>query len=110
LEFYRKLPRLHRHHVGAYILNARSTPQQPGHAAGLPDDRRSTERKPRLPGMVDSTHRSLAREVHSRLFANAAIAASRVTCSSVSGLNFLIRRSQLQILLLHNGRELVEIF
>jgi hypothetical protein len=25
-------------------------------------------------------------------------------------LNFLIRRSQLQILLLHNGRELVEIF
>src|SRR5262249_24881416 len=54
--------------------------------------------------------RSLAREVHSRLFANAAIAASRVTCSSVSGLNFLIRRSQLQILLLHNGRELVEIF
>src|SRR5215469_6539817 len=39
-----------------------------------------------------------------QLFANAAIAASRVTCSSVSGLNFLIRRSQLQILLLHNGR------
>ena len=42
--------------LGAYISNARSTPQQPGHAAGLPDDRRSTERKPRLPGMVDSTH------------------------------------------------------
>ena len=63
--------------------------------------------------MVDSTHPLTGtRAVHSRrqLFANAAIAASRVTCSSVSGLNFLIRRSQLQILLLHNGREIVEIF
>jgi len=45
----------------------------------------------RLPGMVDSTHPlSGTRAVHSRrqLFANAAIADSRVACSSISGLNF----------------------
>jgi len=41
--------------------------------------------------MVDSTHPLTGtRAVHSRrqLFTNAAIAASRMACSSVSGLNF----------------------
>jgi hypothetical protein len=98
--------------LGAYGLNARSTPQQPGHAAGLPDDRRSTEESRGSQAWWTARTRSLAREVHSLLylFANAAIVASRLACSSIFRFEFLIRRSQLQILLLHNGRELVEIF
>src|SRR6516165_1628794 len=58
------------------------------------------------PSSLDQIQAAIRRVVeqapHSRrqLFVNAAIAASRVTCSSGSGLNFLIRRSQLQILLL----------
>src|SRR5262245_53412549 len=96
--------------LGAYILNARSTPQQPGAGCRTTADPQRESRGSQA--WCTARTGSLAREVHSRLhlFANAAIAASRVTCSSVSGLNFLIRRSQLQILFLHNGRELVEIF
>src|SRR5262249_16782547 len=101
-----------RHACTAIML--RSTPHQPGHAAGLPDDRRSTERKkaavPRHGGQHAPAHWH-ARFTRASTFSRTPPSWPRASVVCLfSGLNFLIRRSQLQILLLHNGRELVEIF
>jgi hypothetical protein len=97
---------------GAYIFDCAKRAQQPRHAAGRRDGRSTESKAP------DARHggRHAPAHWHARftpplqLFANAAIAASRVACSSIFRFEFLIRRPQLQILLLHNGRELVEMF
>ena len=96
----------------AYILNARSTPSSLGTPPG---GRTPTIHRKKAPAGRHGGQHAPA-HWHARL--TRASSSSRtppsrprgVACSSIFRFEFLIRRSQLQILLLHNGRELVEIF